>query len=741
MPGLHSPFSRHLFTLNGNVLASGGAKNLAKGQFTIVKSGVASANGAVVVSDFAGLPESTVYEMRLGKAVTPNVRTAMNGKPYSSELFTIKDIVSIEANAPKFFERTVGSIIVGYNGINADTAIELLEGQTTVLDITLSGEHVGFITGNCEYNIKLNFGREVGETNQEAIERLVKRLKEQTFPQGVNITEVLDIRVVNSENEPLSGVPYVFSSLTLTDEGDSNALADIQAQYPLHKVELTNRVDLVSTYTILHAQSVTLADYVKTVASYVKGCEDCAADYSEVGEGVIYSVSIEDEGNDLTTTVDNLPGFVKGTVIKKGQDGSRGIYTVVLDNALTDAEIASYVATAGAQATAIIELLGDVTVICANASTTSTAWVAGQVCQASVELYKIQLKDDDCDGSRLAELQAQYPGLVIEAGVPTGQASQTITLSGVAGDAVIVVNGVSYTTAFDTDLTNTAGDFVTAHAAAILADTGVAVTSALAVITFAGDAVGFPAIASVAGGLVETVSAIDYLTTASVGGCQRVYSTSVVTDIVCEECSDIFLDQFSSEAPAPFDFVEWVKVASNVPSETALMGIKLTGKLFDMIPTEATRDSIPFYETSTRVKASGGYLVETAFSFDPNYNDIFAVKRLSRAQDRDNLGAHLMSLEEASKYYFDGEVRHKNNLFAKAFLGEESVLDFQKQYVQYSITIHDSKYSQGRGGRSDMGTTYSVWAELGRNVNLEHYINKLASKAGLPAVSALVHNN
>ena len=741
MPGLHSPFSRHLFTLNGNVLASGGAKNLAKGQFTIVKSGVASANGAVVVSDFAGLPDSTVYEMRLGKAVTPNVRTAMNGKPYSSELFTIKDIVSIEANAPKFFERTVDSIIVGYDGINADTAIELLEGQTTVLDITLSGDHVGFITGNCEYNIKLNFGREVGETNQEAIERLVKRLKEQTFPQGVNITEVLDIKVVNSENEPLSGVPYVFSSLTLTDEGDSNALADIQAQYPLHKVELTNRVDLVSTYTILHAQSVTLADYVKTVASYVKGCEDCAADYSAVGQGVIYSVSIEDEGNDLTTTVDNLPGFVTGTVIKKGQDGSRGIYTVVLDNALTDAEIASYVATAGAQATAIIELIGDVTVICSNATTTRTAWVAGQVCQASAELYKIQLKDDDCDGSRLAELQAQYPGLVIEAGVPTGQASQTITLSGVAGNAVIVVNGVSYTTAFNTDLTNTAGDFVTAHAAAILADTGIVVTSALAVITFAGDAVGFPAIASVAGGLGETISAIDYLTTASVGGCQRVYSTSVVTDIVCEECSDIFLDQFSSEAPAPFDFVEWVKVASNTPSETALMGIKLTGKLFDMIPTEATRDSIPFYETSTRVKASGGYLVETAFSFDPNYNDIFAVKRLSRAQDRDNLGAHLMSLEEASKYYFDGEVRHKNNLFAKAFLGEESVLDFQKQYVQYSITIHDSKYSQGRGGRSDMGTTYSVWAELGRNVNLENYINKLASKAGLAAVKALVHNS
>ena len=50
MPGLHSAFSRHLFTLSGNVLKSGGAKNLAKGQFAIVKSDEPTANGAKVIS-------------------------------------------------------------------------------------------------------------------------------------------------------------------------------------------------------------------------------------------------------------------------------------------------------------------------------------------------------------------------------------------------------------------------------------------------------------------------------------------------------------------------------------------------------------------------------------------------------------------------------------------------------------------------------------------------------------------
>jgi len=737
MPGIHSSFSRHLFTLNGNVRTSGGSKNLAKGQFTIVKSGTATANGAEVVSNFAGLPKSTVFEMRLGKHKVPNVTTALNSKPYASETFKIGDVVSVKSNFPKYTKQTFDELIIGYDGINDDTAISLEEGQTTVMDITLSGKHVGFVTGNCNHVIKINFGREKGETNQEAVLRMVDTLKEYKMPQGVSINDFIEILPIDSSNPALQGDAWVFSTLTLTDEGDSNALAEVQAQYPSYAVKRTSRDGLTSVYTILHPASDSLSDFSQVVPQYLKDCEDCAAGYDEVAQdGVIYVVTIEDDGADLTTTVDNLPGFVTSSVVKKGQVGGVGTYTVIVDDELTSAEIATYVGTAGAQSTATITKLGTVREVCYDDTETTTAWVDGETCYATVETYKIQLKDDACDGSMLAALQAAYPLLAIEEGAASGSASQTVTFTGTSGTANVTIAGVNYLATFGDDLDDTAGDFVTSHAAAILAATGAVVTAGTASIIITDSATGFPtdvAVTNVSGNLAGTAAAIDYAVTSTAGGCQRVYSTQVVTNVVCSECDDMFLDDFTSEAPAAFNFTEWEKVEAT-PDENAKMGIKLLGKPFIFEPTEATRDALPFYETSTRIEVAGGYLVSTANSFEPNFNDIFNVKRVSRAQDRDNLGAHLMGVEEASRYYFDGEKRHKGNLFAKGVLGEESVLKFREQYVSYQIEILDNKRSQGAGRSSDMGTSYVVWAPFGSHSALEDYVNQVAVAAGLPTV-------
>jgi len=734
--GLHRAISKHFFTNQGNVLTSGGAKNLAKGQFTIVRSDKAGVNGAVVVSDFAGLPASAVFEMRLGKHNIPNNRTAANSKPFSSQTFKLNDVVNIRANFPKFTKQTVDDLLVGFDGINDSTKISLAEGQTTVMDVILSGDHVGFLTGECQHVIKVHFGKEVGENDEDVFKRVVKVLKEKTLPTGIPITDLIDIKLVNSENLPLAGTSYTFSTLNLTDDGTSNALALVQAQYPSYKVHRTNRTGLVSEYTILHPSTVSLTAYTTTIPVYLKDCESCAAGYSEVSQGIIYNVQIEDDGTDLSTTVDNLPGTVSGSVVKIGQKSGVGTYTVVLDDELTDAEIATYVATAGAQSTAIITLVGDVKTVCYDNTTATTSWVAGTTCKASVENYKIQLKDDDCDGSRLTELQAAYPSLTIEAGVPTGNARQTVTLTGSSGNAQIVINGTTYTTAYNTSLTQTAADFVTSHAAAIATATGATVTSSGAVITITDKAVGFPTVTGVAGGLTETVSAIDYLTTATTGGCQRVYSTQVITNLVCDECDDIFLQNFTSTAPEAFNFTEW-ELVPTATSDTAKMGVRLTGKVFKMTPTDVSRDEVPFYETSTGISVSGGYIEEVNNSFEPLFGDIFTVTRLSRKQDRDNLGYHLLGHEAASNAYFDGSVRHPNNMYAKAVLGEESVLKFDKQYVQYAVEIQDSKASQGVGRHSDMAIEYSIWAELGYHQRVEDIVNALAARVGLPTVQEI----
>jgi len=642
MPGTHSPISRHLFTLDGMVLTSGGAKNLAKGQFTIVNSGKAGANGAVVINSFTGEPDSTVYEMRLGKSKFPATRTALNSKPYSSQTFKIKDVVSVKANFPRFNEQKFDDLIIGYDGINADTAITLEENMTTVLDVVLSGDHIMFKTGQKQHVIKLHFGREVGETNEEVIRKVAKRLSEYTLAGDTPVTEFIKVSVVDSDNAALTGTAYLFSNLTLTDNGDSNSLAKVQAQYPLYDVKLTARNGLQSVYTILHPTASTLAAYVQTTAAtYIKNCEDCGTGYTEITGGVAYSVTIEDDGVDLSTTVDNLPGFVTGSVIRQGVRDGKGLYTIVLDNDLTPAEITTYVTTAGVQTTATIERLGLVADVCSDVDTVNVAWVAGDTCFAATQTYRIQLRDNECGESRLAELQAAYPELTItESTTPTPVA----------------------------------------------------------------------------------------------GGCQRIYQAPVVTNVACDECSDIFVDQFTSEAPADFDFSSW-ELVEPAADEDALMGIRITGKPFIFYPTEATRDEVPFYETSTRVSVAGGYIEEVNQSFDPFFSDIFSIKRLSRAQDRDNLGGNLMQWEDVSRTYFDGSARHVGNQFAKGVLQEESVLKYSAQYVSYEITLHEGKYSQGLGRTSDSGISYIIHAELGFHQPLEAYINKLAARAGVAAVN------
>lgn len=647
MPGTHSAMSRHMFTLNGNVLSSGGAKNIAKGQFTIVKSNTATAAGATVVAtgDFAALPASQVLEMRLGKHKVPDVRTASNSKAYASETFKLGNIVDIKKMSPKFTKRKFDELIIGYDGINDISAINLDEGQHAVLDILLKGDHVGFIANSCSYPIKFHFGREVGETNQEAIKRAVKALNAMTLTNNVSIQEVVDISVIDSTNLALTGVAYTFQTLTVVDNGDSNDLANVQAQYPTYNVTLTSRDGLKSTYTILAPNATVLADYTATTISAVDA--NC-------------------DGDAETTP-----------------------------------------------------------------TTVSTSWVEGNTCYATVENYKIQLPDGDCTASRAAELNAYYDGLTIVAGAPTGQASQELTLAGSSGDLMLAIGGVKYSEAFDTDLATTADNFVATHASAILLATGAVITADAGVITVAGASLGFPSIVDEKAGTTVTLGEIVYEVSTATGACQGVYSTQVLTNIVCDECDPIFLKQFESEAPADFEFSSW-ELVSGVADENAKMGIKIKGKAFDFIPTDISRDQIPFFETSTRVEVSGGYVMEVNQSFQDQYTDMFSVVRTSRAQDRDNLGGHLMQLEDASRAYFDGEVRHRDNMYARQVLGEESVLDFTKQYFQYAITIHDSKYSQGVGRTSDMGTTYNIWAELGKQATLEAYMSAIATKVGMP---------
>lgn len=99
-------------------------------------------------------------------------------------------------------------------------------------------------------------------------------------------------------------------------------------------------------------------------------------------------------------------------------------------------------------------------------------------------------------------ISTEYPSL-------TGNSSRAVTLTGTSGTANVVVGGTNYLATFTTNLTTSAANFVTSHAATLLA-LGITVTANTGVLTFVAATATFPTITAtnVSGDLAGTIAAV-----------------------------------------------------------------------------------------------------------------------------------------------------------------------------------------------------------------------------------------
>lgn len=741
---LQTPQQVDFIPLDGRVLTSGGSLGVTDGVLAVVNNKKVSSNGREVVSTFAGLPKDTEFQILLGKTDVPVTRSTTN-KPHASLPFKLSEVVDFTVEVPKKGIK-VDDFIIGYNGKNG-TELTLKEHSQSRIELTLCGDpmmHLGYETGEVTVAVNLTSpyvdedGNPVGDdavTMHEIVENAVKEFNKMTLLGGAPITDYVDIIPVNSENEAiLGGTSYTFYNLTVPDLGDKTAEARVQAQYPTYKVVKTDRSvnDEESIYTILAPTGTSLSDYEVSLAQKLKGCADCPAGYDELEAGVVYSIEIEDDGADLTTTIDDVPGFVTGTVVKISQNGGVGVYTVVVDNALTDAEIATFKAASAIKGTAVFSEPIDVLALCENTDTTDYTWTTGSTCTAIAKNFRITVADDECGEDVLADLQANYPNLTIVADTPN--LSRTITLTGTSGTANIVIDGVNYLATFASDLTTTAANFDTANSTALTA-LGIEVTNASGVLTIVAPVDSFPVIsvANVSGNLAGTLGTVAASGTEIAGLCQSTFRTSVLTNVVCSECSDEFRALFEAEAPKPFRMNVWEE--SNVSfSDTAKMGIRVRGKEFVIAGSENYRDNMPFYATSTKLKIAGGQPKMISESFN-NQDRPYAVKVLSIASDAEGLGGNLWEREDKSRFYFDGLSRFEGNNYGKWLWGQETRLKPLAQYIIYSLTVNPIKHYQLVPHASEK-LTYNIIVELGRHEAIETLFNKLAAAASLPAVQA-----
>ena len=640
---LHAPHTK--FHVVSTVLESGYDGNLAKGQLAVVKNKALKGKGKEVTADFDGMTQKDLIAFEIGEVTTPNKQRTVEVPYISTGFFPIGNIVDIKAYAPSNVTLKLDHIEIGYDGINESTALFIPEGKAAVMDIVVEGLVASMFFGQESFIIQKRVYRAVGESMQAVTRRLVKELNEEVIPTATGwasttdvLSQFLEIGVIDSTTTTTVGVNSVFSSLTLVNNGDSNALADVQAQYPNYTVVQTARDGDNTTYTIVRPQAdPALASYVKTVVDVDgKGCADCLATYSLVDGGYVYHVSIEDDGVDLTTT---LAGLVTGEtqLDKLGNKDGRGTYAIVMPAIMAQVAIDAIIT---ARPEAEVKYLGEIKDVCSKTTTTTTAWVAGETCVATTKGFSIIVKDNDCGATRLPELQAAYP------------------------DLVITEDGV-------------------------------------------------------------------------VGGCKRKYNTTVPTNIVCPECSPIFLQPFYGEAPDNFEGISW-EAGKETFDADALMGITIKGKPFFMYPEIYEEDFVPFIETSLKVKsASFGWREDDILNYTGSQYDVdleFAkVVFVERAQDVNNLSQSHFGAEDEGKMFGTNKWKHKANLFARTNLSEERILKYHKRLLKYVVEFRDQGLSQGSASRSDITHGFGLMVEEGKHDAIQTILSKLAAKVGLEA--------
>ena len=87
--------------------------------------------------------------------------------------------------------------------------------------------------------------------------------------------------------------------------------------------------------------------------------------------------------------------------------------------------------------------------------------------------------------------------------------------------------------------------------------------------------------------------------------------------------------------------------------------------------------------------------------------------------------------------HFANKPIHKKNLFARANMSQERLLEYSKKYVQFAVKYQDNGLSQMGASRSDITHEFRIIVEYGKHTDLQDTLNSLAGKLGLEAVNVI----
>lgn len=748
--GLNRAFDRAFVIMGGSVRTSGGSQSLVKGQLALVNNSVTTPNGVQIVTTTAGAPKNRkIFELRTGiKEV--DVNRSRNNFSESTKPFSLEEVVGLKVSAPSITEQKVDEIVLGYDGFDSSTAFSFKPADSYFrVTLEIKGGALEYRGGGvCEELVSVNIqvpacdpfdncedcdecaNYDCREIVREAIEVLRRR----QLTGGMLVEEVVDITPVFSCRPEVDQIPYQFYTLEVCDTGTDEAEALVAGQYD-YPVKRIGRVGANSTYQVLLPQSEGAPDdYEQTIASIIKGCNDCPPGFDPVVGGYLYAFTIEDDGADLSATFNGVANHVTGSTVKSGNDNGVGYYTAIYSQPLSQATINTLLGGAAPNNTITISLIGNVADICEDDTVTEISWTEGEVCNATEHTYDIVLPDNECGEDRLDELNGAYPDLTITIAdsdeseliveVDAGTGSQTSNVN---------IGGDNYVITFDTDFSTTAANFVTTHAADILADHGVVVTADGAELSFVG-LTGIIDDITIVGDVDWTELSNDVLPDRR--ACQTRYTTNVVTNLVCDECDPVFLDYYVSEAPEDYDTNTWNKLSQDAADPGCLCGIRFKAKPFVLAGEEALRDKIGFIETSSQIRVAADYPEEIREGIGELPKSTAPFRQIERQQHRTHLGGNLRDIENEGRSYFR-DLQYYDDYLGRLLTGTTSNIEDQfRQYAHYTLTVRHKSLTQGFASENVENINYDFYVELGNHQNVEALLNDIAANAGIQTVQA-----
>lgn len=434
---IHKPTDRHFFTIGGAVQKRGGSLGLAKGVFGIFDYESQSVRGMKAVEDFAALTRDSKVVMKLGKSSRASNRSYSN-KSFSTFPFEVGNIQKLSVSAPERTEQAVDEVVVGYNGITEGTSFQFKQGESHVLRVEISGGAVDYLgtpynkdvaivhmgTDQCDpYGSECVDCQECEDGDCAPIVRdAVTKLRRFPMKGDMKLEDFVEITpIISCPNQPeIQTSQYNFYKLQVVDTGDQTSMAAVEAQYPDVKIERTSRMGLTSVYKFGQPASEAAPEaFERTLASIIKGCEDCPEGYAEVEGGFVYAIALEDDGSDQSSDIEvNFADVVAGTIIKSdSQNFGVGYYTLVATKEITAEELSTFM---DAQPTATVEFVAETSSLCDPQTSESFEWTEDGSCEFTQQDYVIDLPDGECGQDRLQELQEAYPELEISLEGTTG---------------------------------------------------------------------------------------------------------------------------------------------------------------------------------------------------------------------------------------------------------------------------------------------------------------------------------